>query len=416
MFFHNFRRRSALTLAGAAVLASLAACGEDSPIIVDPPALKDELFRTYVAMGNSITAGWQSSGILDSTQRESYAFYLAQQMGTTYEYQSLRAPGCPAPLTNLLTGTRVGGAAAGACLGIVPQARPTVNNVAVPDAFILDATNNNTAFTNPLTLLLSGGTSQVTRARAASPTFLSVWLGNNDVLYAATTGLLTAGTPAPGIASPGLTPTNTFTSRYQLMVDSIKQFPRLRGGVLVGVVDVTNIPLLFSGAALNLPQVKGAIDQVVGRSVAVVNCPATTPALISFRIVGLLRAVPADQTPTISCTKIPGQTLVGDAFVIDSTERATLSTAVAAYNTFIQQKATELNFAYVDPNPFLTDLRAQGQVPSFPNLANPSQPFGTYISVDGVHPARAAHKLVANAIIDAVNAKYGTSLADVTGN
>jgi lysophospholipase L1-like esterase len=415
MAFTSTPRRGALTLAGIAALAALAACGEDSVDITSPSGLQNELFRTYVAMGNSITAGYQSGGILDSTQKESYAYYLSQAMGTQYNYRSLNAPGCVAPIANFQTGARYRGATSSACAGLAPQNYRYVNNVAVPGATILDATSNNTTATNALTLLLSGGKSQVTRMLEASPTFLTVWLGNNDVLGAASTGLLTPGTVS-GVSSAGMTAVNTFTTRYGLMVDSIKRAPRLQGGVLVGVVDVTNIPYLFPGAALNNPQVKGAIDAAVGRTVAVVGCHATTPALIGIQILNVLRATPAAATPTISCSKITGQTVVGDLFVVDSAERVALTTAVAGYNAFISQKATELDFAYVDPNPLLAAQRTGGAVPTFPNLADPVNPFGLLFSLDGVHPRRAAHKLVANALITAINTKYGTSLPSVSGN
>lgn len=406
-------RRGALATIAAAALATLVACGDDSPEMVGPPDLQDERFLTYVALGNSITAGWQSGGIVDSTQRESYAFYLAQQMGTSFEYQPLRRPGCPAPLANVLTGARLDGAAAGACAGLVSNASSTVHNVAVPGATIADATGDGTPPGDALTLLLSGGRPQVSRALEANPTFVSVWLGNNDVLGAATTGLLTPGSPDPRVSSAGLTPPATFTAHYQRLVHSLRQAPRLRGGVLVGVVDVTGIPLLFRGAALNDPQVKDAIDLLAGREVEVVNCPATTPALVSLGIVGLLRAVP---TLSISCARIPGETLAGDAFVVDSAERVELTATVAAYNAFIQQKAAELDFAYVDPNPLLAAQRQSGAVPAFPNLLNAAQPFGLLFSLDGVHPARAGHELVANALVEAINAKYGTTLAPVAGS
>lgn len=423
MAFSNIRRRGALAFAGIAALSLLVACGEDDLDVTSPADLNDELFRTYVAMGNSITAGYQSGGILDSTQRESYAFYLAQQMHTTYQYQKLIGTGCVAPVANFQTQARYNGASATACGGIAPSSYRYVNNVAVPGASIIDATNNNTAATNPLTLLLSGGKSQVSRMLDASPTFLTVWLGNNDVLGAATTGLMSPASvplgPGQTVASAGITPVNVFTQRYQTMVDSIKLAPRLKGGVLIGVADVSNIPYLFSGALLNVPQVKGAIDAAVGGPVTVVNCPANTNALIGIQIINLLRGIRLQGgTPTLSCAKITGQTVVGDVFVIDEAERTALTTALAGYNAFIQQKATELNFAYVDPNPLLAAQRAGANpaVPAFPNLADPTNTFGLLFSLDGVHPRRPAHKLIANALIEAINAKYGTTLAQVTGN
>lgn len=418
MTSHNTRLRGALALTGAAALLALAACGEDSVEITNPPALRNELFRTYVAMGNSITAGYQSGGLNDSLQQRAYPALLAQQMGTTYEVQRLRMPGCPAPFVAFGTTTRVTvpGFPVQPCYLLLPQGHlDVVNNVAVPGALIADATSNTTASGNILTELLAGGKSQVTRMLDASPTFVSVWLGNNDVLGGATTGVLTptANIGGTGVASPGITATATFQTRFQTMVDSIRLAPRLQGGVLIGVVDVVNAPYFFPGAALNNPQVKGAIDQAAGRPVTVLNCGPTTTALIGIQIINALRANPA---LVISCAKIPGQAVAGDLFIVDETERATLSAAVAAYNAFIQQKANELGFAYYDPNPTLVAERTAGRVSTFPNLAAvaPASPFGVDFSYDGVHPSSRAHRLIANEIIAVINAKYGTSLATVT--
>jgi hypothetical protein len=45
----------------------------------------DPLFQNYVSLGNSLTAGYQSGGINDSTQKQSYAVLFAQQAGTRFE-------------------------------------------------------------------------------------------------------------------------------------------------------------------------------------------------------------------------------------------------------------------------------------------------------------------------------------------
>ena len=37
-------------------------------------------------------------------------------------------------------------------------------------------------------------------------------------------------------------------------------------------------------------------------------------------------------------------------------------------------------------------------------------PFGTALSRDGIHPSAGTHMQVANALIQAINAKYGTTI------
>jgi len=68
----------------------------------------DPLFDRYVSMGNSITAGFQSGGINDSTQSQSYAVLLARAMHTPFFAPLMNKPGCPPPYTNVFTQTRLG--------------------------------------------------------------------------------------------------------------------------------------------------------------------------------------------------------------------------------------------------------------------------------------------------------------------
>jgi lysophospholipase L1-like esterase len=400
--------RTRMLVGGTAALvaaAAVTACSDTKDVVRVTPV--NPLFSSYVALGNSITAGFQSGGINDSTQHESYAFLLAQQMGTRFAIPALTNPGCPPPLDNLLTQTRVGGGTSTDCALRDPSSvTPFLNNVAVPGATSFDPTSTSTTASNALTTLILGGKTQVQRALDASPTFVSVWIGNNDALAPALSGFLT---PVAGI-SPGLTDTTTFFKNYDGMLNQLVAGGTIKGGVLIGVVDVTNAPILFSGALLNDPTVKGAFDQVAGTTTTLdPSCSPTTTALINFQMAAAIRA--GTYPPTVACQPLDATANpVGKLFVLDPTERATVSQTVAEYNAHIQAKAQSLGWAYLDPNAALVALRSAGQIPPFPNLLDPANPFGAYISVDGVHPRKAAHVLVANALIAAINAQYSTNI------
>ena len=60
---------------GAAVV--VAACDSDRDVFGPNPPSGGEIFRSYVAIGNSITAGWQSGGINDSTQQADQRFFVS---------------------------------------------------------------------------------------------------------------------------------------------------------------------------------------------------------------------------------------------------------------------------------------------------------------------------------------------------
>src|SRR5882672_12905007 len=86
-------------LAASLVLTlALAGCHADDSL--NAPPVSDPMFVRYVSMGNSITAGFQSAGINDSTQKRSYAVLLASAMGTDFVYPSLAGRGCIPPFVN----------------------------------------------------------------------------------------------------------------------------------------------------------------------------------------------------------------------------------------------------------------------------------------------------------------------------
>src|ERR1044072_4154598 len=97
--------RSKAALLGLLVMA--AACQDDTlnrPFASTPV---DPMFARYVSMGNSITAGFQSAGILDSRQNQSYAVLLSKAMHGPFYVPLMRRPGCPPPYTNVWGGARL---------------------------------------------------------------------------------------------------------------------------------------------------------------------------------------------------------------------------------------------------------------------------------------------------------------------
>lgn len=405
------RMNSLTRVATVGAVLALAACSENTKILA--PSLKGgDIFKSYVALGNSITAGYQSSGINDSTQRQSYAFLLAQQMGTQYHYAALAKPGCPPPIANTQTGARVGGATAPPCsLRIPSSVTDILNNVAVPGARVLDPISGTSIASNALTTFILGGKSQVARALDADPTFTTIWIGNNDVLEAAASGIIV---PVAGV-SPGIVSTQAqFQASYDAMITQLTDSEPNLKGVLIGVVQVAGIPLLQSGALIfSTPAYQGVINAATGKTVTIhANCSGSASLVSVPQLIPLIRS--GAHPALISCEAgvVPG-TLVGDLFVLDATELATLSATITGYNNYIKAKADAIGFAYYDPNVLLAARRATGEIPAFPNFGSTSATFGTFVSLDGIHPTAAAHKVIANDLIALINTKYGTTMQPV---
>lgn len=404
-------------LRGAVALLSLgflAGCGpQDNKVLGPSTPTPGAIFASYVSLGNSITAGWQSNGINDSTQKRAYPVLLAQSMGTSFIYPSLNMPGCPPPIANFQTGALVGPTVPNNCAfrntGLTAVG-DRVNNVAVPGAAVVDPTLPTTNCCAALTTFILGGMTQVQRALQAHPTFATIWIGNNDVLAPALSGILT---PSP--FSAGVTPVSTFTTQYDAMLNQLTTGAPGLKGVLIGVVQVGGIPAFSPGYVIaGDPRASLAIDAASGTHVTILpNCVGSTSIVDLVRMIPAIRA--GSYPPYISCVKgqFPPSALVGDLFVLDDAEQASLQQTIGAYNAYIQGKANSLGWAYYDPNADLAALKAQGAIPLFPNFASATQPFGQYLSLDGIHPSNAAHVLFTNQLITIINSKFGTKLTPV---
>ena len=161
--------RTTMRIGAAAlgILLAVAACHQDQLFQPYPNGPLDPMFTRYVSMGNSITAGFQSNGINDSTQLQSYAVLLGKQMQTPFFVPLMARPGCPPPYTNVYLQTRVPPAVPNNCALRAQQAVPPpyINNVAVPGAEVLDGITNFGPGTNAngLTTFFLGGFTQLGR-------------------------------------------------------------------------------------------------------------------------------------------------------------------------------------------------------------------------------------------------------------
>lgn len=409
----TLRRFSLAAGLGAALVA--AGCTNET---LTPPAVPSytggAMFQRYVAFGNSITAGIQSGGLSDSLQRLAYPVLLASAMQTTFNYPKLTNPGCPPPITVVFTSppTRLGGATDTFCAFRSTTTPPFLNNVAFPGADVLELLNTNYSAPQPpvsstdvYKLFLLGGRTELQWARDIRPTFVTVWVGNNDVLGAILD-------PANAGAAADITPPGTFTTRYNALIDSITSFGSVQGGALIGVVQVTGAPYVSQGRAYAQASLAIPTLTVLANCLdSVVLAPGDTErVLIPFHYgAPIIAAAAAGSPQTLDCS-VPQ--------VISVAEAVNMVTTVVQYNGTIAAAAAAKGWAYIDPNPLLKALAAtSGAIrpfPAFPPDPNATTaPFGTAISRDGIHPSTSTQKLIAQALQAAINAKYGSAIPAV---
>ncbi len=434
-----------LTLLVAAALLGASGCDRSTP--EGPVAgLGGTTFNKYVAIGNSITAGYQSNGLYQSAQVYSYSNLIAQQLKIaganlgSFEQPLYSDPGTPDPVTGKasryeiisLAGPVIGpkGLAPGAPINI-GLARP-YDNLGIPGAVIFDFLDT-TSFaakavpprSNPLFMLVlrqsALGKNILAQARALSPDLVTFWLGNNDVLGYATSG---------GVSPSSPTSSGVFAALYTQALDSLRAaLPNARI-VLANIPDVRSIPFFNTVGpkmAASIPAAYWLRYQKHGNSSLSLDSTKlveANPPLIT--LTGMTYA-PLLGQPTgkfyrdkgmsipagIDTTKPFGfhpQNPWPDALVLDAGEQATAGAAVTAFNTTIATVAAAKNAGLVDINGFFTNIKANGLVTTAGLKFTADYISGGLFSLDGVHPSSRGAGTIANEFIKVINNKYGTSI------
>lgn len=399
-------------LAASLVLTlALAACHSDESL--KPSTVIDPTFQRYVSMGNSITAGFQSAGINDSTQQRSYAVLLSKAMGTHYVYPSLALLGCPPPFINNVFKVRVGGDTSSTTCGLRNPGTEAPNNVAVPGARAEEMLTNfgvPVSTTNTLTSLFLGGHTQIEAMQALQPTFVSAWIGNNDVL-GSLTDLSNPGNPAL------VTPSPIFNQEVDSIADAIAATKAK--AILIGVADVAAIP--YGSKATNYFCLAAATAGGCGPAPALPPNFHVAPNCAPGALGGLgdttLVPWPVGVTLVLRAAQGVNDTLDCsiDQAVVTGDELANLHSAVVAFNTKLAAVADAHGWAFLNPNPTLLAARADPSLVSpFPII--PARPdsfpvrFGTLFTLDGVHPSAAAHRIIADSVAATINRTYNTSI------
>lgn len=403
-------------------LPALAACRSDESL-KESTAI-DPMFQRYVSLGNSITAGFQSAGINDSTQVRAFPNLLALAMKTEFNLplfndHPLLGKGCPAPFVNNVTQARVRGGSPTGCSLRQSTLKP-VNNVAFPGATVqelLDNFGSPPSATDVYKQFILGGRTELELMRVLDPTFVSVWIGSNDAV-----GVLLEANPG----NPALvTPAPTFAAAYDEVLDAIEALGAR--AVLVSIPNVSAVPYANSaaiwfclkngnGAGGDCPAPfppRNPTLQGIPTFTVSANCAPVPPAGGGINVlvpwpIGLTKLSTAvGGTPaSIDCSV--------DNEVVTAAETQGIATAVAQYNAHIASEAQARGFAYFDINPALDALVASGAIPRFPDIApallGQSVGFGPYFSLDGFHPSSLAHRVIADGIAAAINTAYGVSL------
>ena len=367
------------TLAGALALA----------LLVPAAGLAQADFTRYVSIGDSLTAGFMSGSLYVGAQQNSYPILIFRQATgrtTGFEQPTVSEPGLPngslelRSLSPLVITPRPG------------QGSPTnltlnrpYNNLAVPGTRLRDILVTTTGGLHPL--VLRGIGTQLQQAVALSPTFATIWAGNNDVLGAATSGIAIEGVT--------LTPVPQFEADFRTLASTVAGTGAKMA--IATIPDVTTIPYVNTIS----PFLTTPVGQV---PILGPNGPLTANDRVLLPASALL-AQGVGVPVALGGTGAP----LPDNVVLSASEISLISSHVQAYNVIIRAVANERGAALVDTNALL-NAAARGEVGVGGMVLTTTFLTGGIFSYDGVHPTAIGYAVVANAFIDAINAKFGSSV------
>ncbi|MFY8188817.1 MAG: G-D-S-L family lipolytic protein [Flavobacterium sp.] len=289
-----------LLLASITIVACSYDDGIPAPVAPEVPVVAGEAdFSKYVALGNSLTAGFSDNALFRAGQANAYSKLLADQFalagGGAFTYPETNDNVGGLLLGgNVIQGPRLifNGSAPISLPGGVPTTEITnvlsgpFNNMGVPGAksYHLLAPNYGnvagvlTGQANPYFVRFASSptTSIIADAVAQNPTFFTLWIGNNDVLgYASSggTGANQLGNPNPATyADNDISDPTMFASVYENLVNAltangakgaVATLPYVNSAPFFTVVPHNPVPLDAATAQQLNTQLIGPLKQVL---------------------------------------------------------------------------------------------------------------------------------------------------------
>jgi lysophospholipase L1-like esterase len=351
-------------------------------------------FTRYVAFGDSLTAGVSSGALVRTYQVNSYPALIWRQAtngAAGFEQPLVSEPGI-SPLANfgilrlqsLVPAVQiVPTPGQGQPLNLTLQ-RP-YNNIAVPTADVVDLVATTQGGFHDLILRRAGFT-QLQQGLSLRPTFATLWIGNNDVLGAATSGIVNDQT---------LTPVAVFEAAFRQAVAAIASTGA--DMAIANLPDVAAIPFVTT----------------VPRTI-------TLPSGQAFTLFGpngqlgsgdfvLLTATPLIQQGFGIPVAAGGRGPLPDSAVLDASEVAAIRARTQAFNAIIRSEATARNAAFVDVNSTFTDIAARGVNVGGVTFTTAFLTGGIF-SYDGVHPTAFGYAFIANLFLAAINEQFDAEI------
>ena len=458
-------------------------------------------FSKYVAVGNSITAGLMDAALYNAGQANAYPNLISKQMllagGGSFNQPDINSadgynsaasdPSKGVILGRFVLDTSIPGPVPigpGDIASILTPYSGSLNNFGVPAARVVDMVaaaygtpdknGDGIPEGNPYYVRIASDPETSTilgDAATANGSFVSIWIGQNDLL-----GYLSSGgtsedveeNPAAIQNPSSLTDVTNFTGVLAAVAGNMTAGGQ-KGGVIANLVDATftpffravpynAIPLDAATAAYLMAGPNGddgfndyndGLDQLAffgfitqaDADARKVNLVAgANPILIeddqlhdisqydpSLEGRGQMRPIKANElvlltAATVLNTVPEGRTAIDvfgvtwplpDNYTLSTDELARHAARLADFNAAISAQAATSNLAFVDAYTLMISAAIGGGIlVDGQRLLPDFSPNGFY-STDGIHPNPRGQAIIANAFIDAINSKYGSTLHKV---
>ena len=391
-------------------------------------------FTKYVALGDSYGAGFSAGCLVQRNQQFSYPATLARQFGITdFQQPTVSDPGIPTctGLKTIVPSVTFGLISTKTGVPTNLALARSYDNLSVPGFKIADVSDKLTDGGGVADLILRGKGSALNQALSLNPSFITMFLGGNDILSAGGAALFLDGVT--------VTPLPLFTSKYNAVAAALKASGR--NGVFIAipnsaliplastikpvVTDATGTPVLVNG---NTVPLLGPGDAAFPCPTGVTACPLPAGTLVTLganapqaalggkSLLGLGFGIPCAVAPLPQC----GKPLPVGSF----TPPATVNVGVVIYPDVvaqIDQRARDMNsaikaaadangFKYFDFYALSQDLVANGRTYGGIHISNAFVTGGMFAYGDAVHMSNIGYTILADEIIQFITATYGTSI------
>ncbi|MCD4724018.1 MAG: hypothetical protein K8R63_04185 [Bacteroidales bacterium] len=412
-------------------------------------------FTSFIAVGNSLTAGYADGSLYESGQEASLPNILAKQFafaggGDFKQPMMLDDFGFgfdgATPVPKLVLGMKTD------CTGetsMSPVRAPVdvnmanfqsvaaegpYNNIAVPGVKTFHFFSDQLAglFGNPYYARFAPDptTKLIELTASIDATFFSLWIGSNDAL-----GYALAGGAADALTDPA-----DFDNYYNMILTScIQNLPGAYDdakGVIANIPDIMSIPY-FSFMSTQIPYNGMMLDsaQAAGLNILYVmyGHPEITfqegpnPFVVQNsdgswgRMTAddrFLMSLPSDSMKcngmgvAIPPPDAPAPFPIPHKYILDKAEIADIRDHIAQYNAKIFELSTLYNLAHVDMAKVLVDVGSGGiTIDGIDFSATFVQ--GNTFSLDGIHLTPIGAAMTAHYFIEAINATYGAKIPQV---